>query len=93
MTYPHNPKSKAFSLDEPFVDKQNHWRIGDAATDRVQNALGEDQLPDLVRKRTNGKRNTHDSNPDISAMPAGLRPAGQSGEDEGRTEVEDALGR
>lgn len=92
-TYPHDAESKALAADEPLVDVNQDWMVEDAASDSVEDALGEDEVPHVRGERGEREGAGQDEKPCDAAHPSILGPALEKREDEWRAEVHDALAR
>lgn len=49
-THPHDAVGEAFAADEPLVDVQDDWVVEETGTDGPEDALDEDELPDVGRE-------------------------------------------
>jgi hypothetical protein len=44
---PHDTECQPFLLDEPLVEVEYCWCVEEAAADGIEDALGEDEMPDF----------------------------------------------
>lgn len=90
-TYPHGAVGQAFAPDKPFVNVDEDGKVKKAGTESPEDALGDDQLPDVSGERGGGNAACDEQNARDAAGPAVPGVALHDGEAEGRSEIHEAL--
>ena len=88
---PHDAKGKALALCEPLVNEDEDRVVQKAAANGVEDALGQDQVPNRRGEGRERDGDNDDGETERRASPAYLWPALENSEQEGRGEVHDAL--
>ena len=90
-TGPHDAVSEAFALDEPFVEKEDGGRVEHGTANGVENALGEDDVPDAAGEGGDEEREDDGREAGGGAVGTEFGPLLQGREGEGGTEIHYAL--
>jgi hypothetical protein len=78
------------ALDEPFIQEEDGWTVADGPSDGVQDTLGEDEVRNVLRERTQSDANTHDDLSDEESFPSQAGPLLEDCKHNRRPEVHDA---